>query len=209
MIDKQWNSSSELRSRRYDSYQTYLDHQAAKLRTLNLTSYNAKFAPELRSRLVANPAIMEKGRGANVLCLGARNGIECSVFTELGFFALGIDLNPGEANRFVVMGDFHDLQFATGSVDIVFTNALDHSFDLDRIIKEVRRVLKPRGVFLSEIVRGSKDVDGREPGDYESIWWDHSEEVARRIKATGFELQAVSRFEVPWVGDLHTFVKLS
>jgi hypothetical protein len=63
----------------------------------------------------------------------------------------------------------------------VFTNALDHAFDLGRICREVSRVLKPQGIFLAEIVAGSRDPDGRGPGKFEALWWESLERVAEQI----------------------------
>jgi len=204
-----WEGTEEFRARRYESYDQYLEHQAAKLRTLNLVHYNVQFKAGLHSRLGELEAWLGKGRGANVLCLGARNGAECEVFAELGFFPIGIDLNPGEANKFVVTGDFHNLQFADQSVDVVFTNTLDHAFELPKILVEVKRVLKPGGVFIAEIVRGSKDEGGREPGAYEAVWWDHSETVVKQINSKGFTTWKRQPFDTPWAGDQYAFTVVS
>ena len=37
---------------------------------------------------------------------------EVRAFLDHGAFAVGIDLNPGRDNRYVMVGDFHQLQFA-------------------------------------------------------------------------------------------------
>jgi SAM-dependent methyltransferase len=204
---KSWDGTDQFRMRRYESYEQYVEHQAAKLRTLNLTKYNTLFKPALLERINGIAPLIKKPRGAGVLCLGARNGIECEAFIESGFFAVGIDLNPGEANPYVVKGDFHRLQFADGTVDVVFTNALDHAFNLERVIQEVRRVLKQDGVFIAEIVRGSKDEGGREPGAFESIWWDTVDTVADQIQKQGLRLFERRLFEYPWSGDQFVFLK--
>ena len=204
LSDPTWDDRKGIRLRRYESYKAYVEHQASKLRTLSLEKYSEEFREALLERLrilsrIGHPL------GASVLCLGARNGAECEAFIELGYFAVGIDLNPGLNNRHVMTGDFHAIQFADASVDIVFTNALDHAFELELILGEVRRVLKPTGCFIAEIVRGSKDDGGREPGAFESAWWDHVDTVADQIAAQGFSLLKRSRFTVPWVGDQFIF----
>jgi ubiquinone/menaquinone biosynthesis C-methylase UbiE len=51
-------------------------------------------------------------------------------------------------------GDFHCLQFPTASTDVVFTNSLDHAFDIKQVAIEVKRVLKPGGRLVLEIGRG-------------------------------------------------------
>ena len=56
------------------------------------------------------------------------------MFIDHGAFAVGIDLNPGRDNRWVVIGDFHALQYADASVDVVYTNSFDHVFELERVL---------------------------------------------------------------------------
>lgn len=189
-----WHEADGLRSRAYENYQGYVEHQASKLQKLNLAAHDALLKQELADRVRDLDAVR---RGASVLCLGARTGAECEAFVQCGCFAIGIDLNPGEGNRFVVKGDFHQLQFADHSIDVVYTNALDHAFEFDRIISEVSRVLKEGGAFLAEIVRGSEDIEGREPGEYEATWWDRADMPIARIGRHGFALASRRSFKMP------------
>ncbi len=199
-----WQKKDRFHSRTYSTYKEYEEHQASKLGKLKLDEYNERLRRELASRVTLIPEIT---RGATVLCLGARLGPECQSFIDSGAVAIGIDLNPGPANRFVVTGDFHDVQYGDRSFDAVYTNALDHAFDLERVIAEAKRVLKPLGVFIAEIVRGSKDEGGREPGDFESIWWEHVDDLIARIERAGFAVRSRERFDWPWGGDQVVFVK--
>lgn len=199
-----WQDKGDLRTRVYSTYEEYRCHQASKLGKIRLEDYNERLQIELASRVTRIPEIM---RGASVLCLGARMGPECQSFIDCGAVAIGIDLNPGASNRFVVTGDFHDIQYSDGSFDAVYTNALDHAFDLERVIAETRRVLKPSGVFIAEIVRGSKDIGGREAGDFESIWWEHVDAIISRIEQSGFAARSRERFDWPWGGDQVVFAK--
>ena len=199
-----WKEQDSLLLRPYGKYREYLDHQVSKLKTLKLDGYHAHFKTVLAERLREIEGVR---RGASVLCLGARSGAECEAFIACGCFALGIDLNPGDRSRFVVTGDFHGLQYADASVDIVYTNALDHAFDFDRITGEVARVLKPSGLFIAEIVRGLGDESGRGPGAYESAWWSSLETPISKISKRGFELTRRTRFDFPWQGDTCVFVK--
>jgi SAM-dependent methyltransferase len=190
--------------RAYGAYRDYVEHQSSKLRRIDLREYDAKYRSILTERLRAAAIITP---GSAVLCLGARIGTECRSFVDLGCFAVGVDVNPGEGNQYVVHGDFHRLQFPDTCVDIVFTNCLDHAYDLNAVIHEARRVLKEQGLFLAEIVRGSRDDGGREPGDYESLWWDSNNEIIGIVRTGGFELLATTRFDYPWGGDLVVFRK--
>jgi SAM-dependent methyltransferase len=194
-----WNEeASGFRRRLYRSYEHYLEHQKTKLSQIDLSSYHEEFRKHLKHRMESLRIIKH---GDSVLCLGARLGTECLAFKELGCFAVGIDLNPGDKNLHVLHGDFHDLQFPDRSVDHVFTNALDHVFDLGNVLREVRRVMRPEGCFIAEIVRGSRDAEGREPGAFESYWWDSVEAVVSAIERHGFVAEQRHRFSYPWQGD--------
>jgi SAM-dependent methyltransferase len=196
-----WSGSDTFQQRTYPTYEAYTEHQKSKLSKLDLTKYNVEFSAALQERL--GKVLGGFDRGRNVLCLGARTGAECDAFIKLGHFPIGIDLNPGEGNRYVVVGDFHDLQYADGSVDIVYTNALDHAFDLEKIVKEVTRVLKDDGVFVAEIV----DPSVRGPGDYEAIWWKTLGDVIERIENGGMTVWENEDFVYPWQGRQVVFVK--
>jgi SAM-dependent methyltransferase len=194
-----WGETGSMQRRAYPSYEAYTEHQKAKLGHRNLAKYNPQFIDALTQRLQS----LTPPLAGNVLCLAARSGAECVAFINLGCFAIGIDLNPGEANRYVVTGDFHDLQFADRSVDVVYTNSLDHAFDLDRILKQVTRVLKDDGRFIAEIV----DPSRHDRGDYEATWWSSIDDVVRAIERGGFAVAGRSTFDQPWQGTQVVFVK--
>ena len=192
-----WVGSGALKQRAYPSYEIYAEHQKAKLGKRDLSRYNQRFVGALQPRLAALPL----RPASTVLCLGARSGAECEAFIRLGHFALGIDLNPGAENRYVVVGDFHHLQFADRSVDVVYTNALDHAFDLKRIVAEVRRVLKDDGCFIAEIV----DPALRGPGDFEATWWSSIDDVVAAIEQAGMKATGRTGFDYPWQGTQVVF----
>lgn len=194
-----WVDAGGLEQRAYPSYELYTEHQKAKLGTRDLGNYDRLFVEALQPRLAA----LQLKPASTVLCLGARSGAECRAFINLGHFAIGIDLNPGTENRYVVVGDFHHLQFADASVDVAYTNALDHAFELGRILAELRRVLKPDGRFIAEIV----DPAVRGPGDFESTWWPNIDAVVAEIAKAGFTLAAQSDFDFPWEGRQAVFTR--
>jgi SAM-dependent methyltransferase len=141
----------------------------------------------------------------SVLCVGARDGTEVRAFVDQGAFAVGVDLNPARASPWVVVGDFHRLQYADRSVDVVYTNALDHVFDLERALSEVRRVLKPGGAFLVELGLGTSEGGGR--GFYEALSWTSAEQIIERLVAAGFTAAHRLEFDVPWRGVQVTLTK--
>jgi SAM-dependent methyltransferase len=181
--------------RRYPNYEDYLAHQRTKLdafRDSSIARHDRKFFDALTARL--EPLDVHR---RSVLCLAARQGSEVRAFIARGAFAVGIDLNPGRGNRYVLFGDFHDLQFGTGTVDVVYTNSLDHAFDIDRLLAEVRRVLAEGGLLIAEVGRG----DGEGRGFYEAFSWASVGELVKRIERAGFRLEGQTSFEVPWPGD--------
>jgi len=175
-------------------YDEYLEHQADKLQYEEMTSYEPTYQLDLGERLRKVALVYP---GMNVLCLGARLGAEVRAFIDQGCFAVGLDLNPGEGNRHVVHGDFHQIQYASGSVDAVFTNSLDHVFDLGGFIGEVCRVLKADGFLIMDVVKGS--IEGVQPGNYESLWWERIDDILTPFLAGPFEL--VCRHDIAWPWD--------
>jgi len=199
-IGERWDDAGDFRSRRYPDYETYLEHQKTKysaLRSSSIERHDRWFFPALVERLSGLPTEI---RGRSVLCLAARQGTEVRAFIERGAFAVGIDLNPGPMNRHVMVGDFHDLQFADRSIDLVFTNSLDHAFELDRIVAEVRRVLRADGSLIVEANAAGDDA-GASAGPYESTVWRGVDALLDRITRHGFEVETRQSFDVPWAGE--------
>src|SRR5262245_45370828 len=193
-----------VRARQYNDYRRSPGGQARDDR--QSVSLSHKFRTVLRNRLQF--IFIDRLAGASVLCLGARTGAECEAFIDRGLKPIGIDINPEPDARLVKQGDFNNLEFPDDSFDVVYTNSLDHAFDLDKVIGEIWRVLKRGGHVIAEIVLGSKDGPlGREPGEYESLWWDHAGEVAERIERRGFTRLQVFQFDYPWNGRQYVFVK--
>lgn len=195
-----WNAKSAFQNRSYESYEAYLEHQKAKLETHDFAKYDIEFRAALRERLAGLDVAWP---GRTVLCLAARIGTEVKAFLDLGCFAIGIDLNPGKDNRYVVQGDFHDLQFAPGSVDVVYTNSLDHAFDIDRIAREVLKVLKPEGFLIVEAVQGRDQ--GVNPGFFESFFWKNIDELVGVFEKSGFKVIRRTPITHPWPGEAICF----
>jgi SAM-dependent methyltransferase len=194
---ERWDPAGDaFQKRSYRSYEAYVEHQKAKLETHEFGKYDTQFRAALRDRL----SVLEiDWPGRNVLCLAARIGTEVKAFLDLGATAIGIDLNPGPDNPYVVHGDFHDLQFAPGSMDVAYTNSLDHAFDIGRIAQEVLKVLKLDGVFIVEAAHGRDQ--GVNPGFFESFFWKNLDELIRGIEKTGFKVTRRTPITYPWPGE--------
>jgi SAM-dependent methyltransferase len=187
--DDRWQHGEAGSRRVYGSYEEYLQHQGAKLDEIlpRLRETEDEDFAEFRRRFEGCPQLRE---ARSVLCLGARVGTEVRALHALGHFAIGIDLNPGADNRYVLPGDFHDIVFPDGSIDAVYCNALDHAFALDKVMAEVRRLLQPGGLFVVDVLLGSGE--GFVPGEYEAMIWRDREGFLKRIgELGGFAMETV------------------
>ncbi len=177
-----WTQEGDFARRRYESYDEYVQHQASKLAGVadRLRETEQRDFDHFLERFSACRPLSEM---RSVLCLGARLGTEVRALHRLGHFAVGIDLNPGDENPYVLPGDFHGLVFPDGSVDAVYTNAIDHVFDLERMIGEARRVLRPGGILLAEFELGFGE--GHVPGDFEATHWKNADVLVEQIRQMG------------------------
>ncbi len=179
---KDWTQDSDTARRNYASYEDYVSHQSSKLDRIigrlrgREDEDRAKFIERFKNCSALSDARI-------VLCLGARLGTEVAALHDLGYFAIGIDLNPGPDNPYVLPGDFHQLVFPDASVDAIYSNALDHAFDLEKLVAQVRRVLRPDGIFVIDLVSGYEE--GLYPGQYESIHWHKAQDFAEKVSDLG------------------------
>lgn len=209
---KKWHfdvnkSDSGLSKKVYKNYNQYIKHQISKLDRIGekrMNEYDRNYRRHLKERLQALN-ILESGMA--VLCLAARIGTEVKSFIDLGCFAVGIDLNPGKNNKYVVHGDFHKVQYANKSVNIVFCNSIDHSLNPDQLFKETRRVLKFDGYFIIEIGQGAGNEKALQK-NFEAIDWEGNEVIIKKIKSHGFELIIDNKFNYPWSGVQFVFKKI-
>ena len=165
----EWRKEEVVARREFADYAAYVDVQTSKLDKIQGTLLEGESNRFERFKDTFRDC-RELRDCRNVLCLGARLGTEVRALISLGHFAVGIDLNPGSENPYVLAGDFHDLVFADGSVDAVYTNVMDHALEPERKLKEVVRVLRPGGIFIMEISRGYDE--GYIPDtDYSALAW--------------------------------------
>jgi SAM-dependent methyltransferase len=183
-----WSQESEVAQRKYASYDDYVKHQSSKLDRIHdrLQARNDEDTAMFLERFQGCPALAD---AHTVLCLGARIGTEVMALHKLGHFAVGIDLNPGPDNQHVLKGDFHKIVFPDTSLDAVYCNALDHVYDLEKVLGEVGRLLRPGGIFVADIISGYEE--GFYAGGYESVHWRNAGEFAEKVAlVSGFALES-------------------
>ena len=95
--------------------------------------------------------VADESPGGAVLCVGCRNGRELDRFMARGFEdVIGIDLFSQRADILVM--DMHDLAFPDDSFDVVYaSHALEHSYDVDRVVREIVRVARAGAVVAVEV----------------------------------------------------------
>ena len=187
--------------RKYKSYDKYLKHQSKKL-NIGISKKIKKFMPEyffnnvrsFNNRIKGFEKYIKKG---NILCLGARTGAEVVAFIELGFKnTIGIDINPGKNNKYVIKGDFHNMDFKNNSFDTIYSNCIDHAWNLRKLSKEVYRILKDDGILILEIDHLlNKNIKKRQElikkqSKYESIMWENFNDIKKEFK----EFVTISKF---------------
>jgi SAM-dependent methyltransferase len=109
--------------------------------------------PGIGVRVLIDEAIA-RGRpepGSSVLCIGCRNGVELDEFRARGFDdVVGIDLFSQRPDIRVM--DMHRMAFAEDSFDVIYaSHALEHSYDLQRVVHEIERVGRDDAVVAVEV----------------------------------------------------------
>lgn len=191
-----------LRRRDYQDYEAYLEKQAEKLD--RRPGFAKQFSDGFRGSLgqVIENVQEHIPPGGNVLCLGARVGGEVQAFIDHGYFAIGIDVNPGEGNRYVLHGDFHKPIFPDNSIDIVYTNSLDHVLNMKTVARQVYRMLKPGGIFFTENKGGTEEPGFRPARSdaYDCMEWKSLHHLMDFICRWGFRVVHQYRWKgfTPW-----------
>ena len=89
--------------------------------------------------------------GGAVLCVGCRNALELDRFRASGFQdVVGIDVFSQRADIQVM--DMHEMSFEDDSFDVVYaSHALEHSYDVERVVREIGRVARDGAVVGVEV----------------------------------------------------------
>jgi SAM-dependent methyltransferase len=135
-----------------DEYKHYLTGQVE--RSLSKRAND----PGAGARALVGEVARWAGRGASVLCLGCRNGIELDLFRARGLEPVGVDLFS--QRRDILVMDMHDLLFPDDSFDAVYaSHSLEHSFDLDAVLSEIHRVARDGAIVAVEVPVRHKGSD--------------------------------------------------
>ena len=187
--------------RKYKNYDKYLKHQSKKF-DIGFSKKIKKFMPECFPNSIRSFEKRVNGfksyiKQSKILCLGARTGAEVVAFKNLGFIdAIGIDVNPGKNNKYVIKGDFHNMDFEDNTFDTVYSNCIDHAWNLRKLSKEIYRVSNKKARLILEIDHLLKKTKNerkkllKKDSKYESIMWDDFKDIKSGFK----EFKLITKF---------------
>tara|TARA_B100000886_G_scaffold340451_1_gene310093 strand:+ start:4327 stop:4995 length:669 start_codon:yes stop_codon:yes gene_type:complete len=143
---------------KYNKYSDYLNHQ--KNKTTNPDKIKVWLGEEWNIKYYGFLEIFKRNKQyvfkkKNALCLGSRTGQEVKALIDLGVDAKGIDLVPFPP--YTIMGDIHKIDISKNTVDLIFTNIVDHSLYPEIFCSEMARICKPDGNIIIHLQKG---IDG-------------------------------------------------
>ena len=191
------------------------------VRTNLILSYNSQAEQRNRSEIEAWKAeertgflhLLKTEHKQSLLEVGAGHGRDSQFFQDNGFQVICIDLSPEMVKLCQQKGlnarlmDMIHLDFADESFDAVYSlNCLLHlpKKELPIVLKNIKRVLKPEGLFFLGVYGGY---------DFEGIWEKdtytpkrffsfYSDEGLRQVVTESFPLLAFKQIS-SGAGDLH------
>ena len=195
-----YETKDGIQSRNYltkDSYKTYLEHQKSKFAfySKDLVDHFDDSVKDFKQHF---QKVNIEGK-RNIICLGSRTGAEVKALRELGHMAIGIDIAYPEKSPYTFYGDFHKIEFSDNTFDCVYSNCLDHVYDYEKMISEIKRVLNKDGIIIFDVQKGSKEEENTFPnkdmfGYFETKSWQHSNDIINSLQKFG--LKFISKFEV-------------
>jgi SAM-dependent methyltransferase len=140
-----WLVLRRLGRRRPPDYRDYLSTQ------LRRTLSKRETDPGAGALTLIKQVADEQPSGGAALCVGCRNGLELDRFRARGFAeVVGIDLFSQREDILVM--DMHELSFPDDSFDVVYaSHALEHSYDVGRVVGEIARVARDGAVVGIEV----------------------------------------------------------
>jgi 2-polyprenyl-3-methyl-5-hydroxy-6-metoxy-1,4-benzoquinol methylase len=115
----------------------------------------AAFIPPLRLGMDYPFALLPQNAKSRVLEIGCGNGNTLKYFAEMGWSAVGLDTDANAvkaARSFgldIFHGDVFSANYESESFDFIYSNhVIEHVTDPEKLLAEIRRLLKPNGLCL-------------------------------------------------------------
>jgi len=170
--------NKNLLERKLFNYKFYLFHQ--KLKTFfrlqklkdSYDNHLKKFENEFKN--------IEYLEVKKILCIAARLGTEVHALRNLNYDAIGIDIFVTKNNKYVHYGEFEKIPYENKTFDAIYTNSVDHIFNIKKTVNEIDRVLKKGGYLLINLMKGV-DEGNDMAGTFESLVWKKRSDVLFKI----------------------------
>ena len=172
------SENRNLLERKFFSYKFYLFHQ--KLKTFfrfqklkdSYDTHLKKFENEFKN--------IEYLGVKKILCIAARLGTEVHALRNLNYDAIGIDIFVTKNNKYVHYGEFEKIPYENKTFDAIYTNSVDHIFNIKKTVNEIDRVLKKGGYLLINLMKGT-DEGYDMAGTFESLVWKKRSDILFKI----------------------------
>lgn len=141
-----------------------------------------------------------------ILVIGPRNEAEVLLMSLYGFPFESVEaIDIFSYSPLIKLQDMHELQYADGTFDVVYSAwTLPYAYDMAKVVREIRRVLKPRGIVAAgySLDKDVSSLDGHPlPGsvkelqglfapDVDWVFWqealplEHSQEITTVFRVT-------------------------
>jgi len=139
----------------YKKYSNYLNHQRNK--TNDPKKIKKWLGEEWEIKYNGFREIFERNKKftlhkKNAICLGSRTGQEVKALIDLGIDAIGLDLVAFPP--YTIKGDIHNIEKNSNSIELIFTNIMDHSLYPEKFCSEMERICKKGGHIIIHLQIG-------------------------------------------------------
>ncbi len=139
------------------SYEDYTDQQRRQYaKSVPIDDWRKQFKGKASNQKLLNMVPKPNSTQDTALDIGAGEGYHTKDLMDMGYEAVGIELlekRVADAHKlgktYVQQGDAHNLPWPSSYFSVVFMHeVLEHCMYPDKVLKEIYRVLKPRGTVV-------------------------------------------------------------
>ena len=134
-----------------------------------------------------------------------RLGTEVHALRNLGYNAIGIDITYPKKSKYVHYGEFENIPYADSSFDALYSNSIDHVFNLKKTIFEFDRVIKENGYLILRLMKGYEEGYKMDQA-YESFAWAKRDDLVNEIK-NYIDLELIEIIKISEIKFMYVFKK--